>query len=66
MPDIIRDAIRRDPRTPYRIAHDSGVATAVLSRFIRRERDLNLRTADRLCRALGLELRPVRQRRKDG
>jgi len=64
MPDTIRDAIARDGRSVYRLAIDSGVAQAVLSRFVSGKRDLNLRTADRLCRALGLELRPAR-RRKD-
>lgn len=64
MPDVIREAIQRDGRTPYRLSLDSGVAQAVLSRFIRNERDLNLRTADRLCKALGLELRLVRKTKK--
>jgi hypothetical protein len=63
MPDVIREAIRRDGRSLYRLEIDSGVAAAVLSRFMRGERDLNLRTADRLCKALGLELRPARRRR---
>ena len=66
LPDIIRDAIRRDSRTPYRLSEESGVARAVLSRFIRGERDLNLRTADRLCQVLGLGLRPVRRRGTKG
>ena len=64
MPDTIRAAIERDSRSLYRLAKDSGVDYAVLHRFANAERDLNLRTADRLCRALGLELRPARRKRK--
>ena len=64
MPDVIRAAIRKDGRSLYRLEIDTGVAAAVLSRFMRAKRDLNLRTADRLCRALRLELRQVRRTRK--
>jgi transcriptional regulator with XRE-family HTH domain len=66
MPDVIRAAMHDDGRTHSEIARDSGVAQAVLSRFYRGERDLNLRTADRLCKALGLELRPVRRLKPKG
>ena len=64
MADIIRDAIQRDQRTRYRIAMDSGVNQAVLGRFVHGERGLNLDTADRLCRALGLELHAARPARR--
>lgn len=57
LPEIIRDAIQRDGRTIYRLAIDSGVNQGVLGRFVRGERDMNLRTADRVCRALGLTLK---------
>ena len=63
MVEIIRHAIERDGRTRYQIAKASGVDKAVLGRFVRGERGLNLDTADRLCRVLGIELRRV-QRRK--
>ena len=56
MADRIRAAIERDGRTVYRLSQDSGVAQAVIGRFVHGERDLNLRTADRLCEALGLRL----------
>jgi DNA-binding phage protein len=62
--DVIRETIERDGRTIYRLSLDSGVNQAVLGRFVRGERDMNLRTADRVCRALGLELRPVRTKAK--
>lgn len=62
MPEIIRDAIKRDGRSMYRLALDSGVNSAVLLRFMAGERDMNLRTADKVCRAIGLELRSAKGR----
>jgi hypothetical protein len=56
--DMIRRAVESSGRTPYAISLESGVPQAVLSRFLRGERGLNLDTAEKLCRALGLELRP--------
>ena len=64
IPDIIRNAIQKDERTAYRLAIDSGVNQAVIGRFIRGERDLNLRTADKLCQALGLVLTPAKKGRQ--
>ena len=62
--DTIRDAIRRDGRTRYRLCLESGVNQAVLGRFVRGQRGLTLDTADRLCKVLGLELRPTTTRQK--
>ena len=59
--DVIRQAVEDSGRTPYAIALESGVSQAVLSRFLRGERGLNLDTADKLCRALGLDLRPAKE-----
>lgn len=56
MMDIIRNAIERDRRTIYRIALESGVNAAVIRRFVSGERGVNLETADRLCKVLGLKL----------
>lgn len=56
MPDVLRDFIRADGRSVYQLWKDSGVAQAVLGRFMRGERDLNLRTVDRICEVLGVEL----------
>ncbi len=64
LPDVIRDTIRNDGRSLYKLAQDSGVNSAVLGRFMSGERDVNLRTADRLCKALGLELRQKSNRGK--
>lgn len=63
--DQIRAAAKRYG-TPYALARDSGVNSAVVGRFLKGERDVTLTTAEKLCRALGLELRPARQTRKGG
>jgi plasmid maintenance system antidote protein VapI len=55
--DVIRRAVRDSGRTPYAVAQAAGVPQAVLSRFLRGERGVTLDTAEKLCRALGLELR---------
>ncbi len=60
--DTIRKAIERDGRTRYQISQDSGVNQAVVGRFVHGERNLNLVTAERLCKVLGLELGPKRKR----
>jgi transcriptional regulator with XRE-family HTH domain len=54
--DELRRAIERSGKSRYRIAQESGVAEAVLSRFVHGERDLRLDTADKLCAALGLRV----------
>ena len=61
--DLIRRAIKKDDRSLYRIGKDSGVAVSVLQRFVARERGLNLSTAEKICRVIDLELRPVKKAR---
>jgi len=61
--DDLRQFIKADARTMYRLAEDSGLTRGVLSRFMGKERDLTLETADRLCRALGLKLRATNRTR---
>jgi transcriptional regulator with XRE-family HTH domain len=55
--DTLRQAVRESGKTAYAICQKSGVAQAVLSRFMTGERGINLETAEKFCRALGLELR---------
>ena len=68
MQDLIktlRAAIKRDERTLYRIAKDAEMPYSGLHRFVRAERTaINLVTAARLCKTLGLELKPARRVRK--
>ncbi len=63
LPDVLRRYAKADGRSSYQLWKDSGVSQAVLSRFLHGKRDLNLRTAGRLCETLGLELRPVHKPR---
>lgn len=58
--DQIRAAAKRYG-TPYALARDSGVNSAVVGRFLKGERDVTLATAEKLCNALGLELQPARR-----
>jgi len=60
----LRQAILRADVTRYRLAQLTGVAEAVLSRFVNGKRTLTLDTAAKLATALGLELRPLRRARK--
>ena len=54
--EMIRRAAISDGRTAYRLSKDSGVDVAVVQRFMSGERGLTLATAEKLCRALGLDL----------
>ena len=62
--DILRRAIKADGRSLYRLAKDSGVDVAVLQRLMAHERGVNLTTAERICRQVGLELRTVMSRKR--
>jgi len=64
--DTIRDAMKRDGRSLYRLAVDSGVSRGQLVRFFNGDRELTLPAASKLCDCLGLELRPRRRRKKGG
>ena len=55
--DTIRDAMKRDGRSLYALANDSGVSRGQLVRFFNNQRELTLPAASKLCAALGLELR---------
>lgn len=64
--DTLREAIRRDGRSATTLARDSGVSKPQITRFLRGERSLTLGAVDRLCVALGLELRYVGRGKKQG
>jgi len=56
---VIRKAIDKDKRSLYRIAKDSELRYSVVHRFATGERTaINVVTAAKLCKVLGLELRP--------
>lgn len=55
--DTLRAEFRASGLTCYRVAKNAGISPQVLGRFLAGERDLRLATADKVARALGLELR---------
>ncbi len=59
MADQLRDAVRRAERrgiTRYRIAKESGVSQAQLTRLVHKTCGLQLSSAERLAKALGCRL----------
>ena len=61
----LKTAIANDPRTMYALARDAKVSPIQIWRFTQNERGLTTKVVDRLCEALGLELRPRRRRAED-
>ena len=67
--DQLRQAIETADRSRYRIALETGIHHATLSRFMNGEGGLSMDGLDRLGEALGLELvarRPPKRRAKKG
>lgn len=60
----LRRAIAESPGSRYRIAKETGVSEAALSRFMSGERGLALPAVDKLAAFLGLALLPVRDRKE--
>jgi plasmid maintenance system antidote protein VapI len=58
MAEILRRAVCASGQTVAAVSRGAGISQPVLHRFVKGERDLTLRTADRLAGYLGLELRP--------
>jgi len=57
----LRKFIKASGKTQYQIAKESGVTTASLGRFMRKERGLHLSVAEKLVEHLGLELKKKRR-----
>ncbi len=57
--DRIRRAIKGTGKSLYRVAKDAGIDVAPLQRFMKCEQTLRLPTAQKLCKVVGLDLRPV-------
>ena len=57
MADVLRKAVRDSAMTVNAIAVESGIPQPVLHRFLTGERDLTLRTAEKLARYFDLGLR---------
>ncbi len=56
MTNLLLKAIKTCRRTPYRLAKEAGINATLIYEFMKGKRDLTLTTADRLLRALNLEL----------
>ena len=54
--DALRHAIQTSPKSVYQICKEAGISQIVVSRFLSDERDIRLATADRLAKALGIEV----------
>lgn len=63
--DQLRERIRKADVSRYRIAQDTGIDQAALSRFVHGETGLNVSTAETLAEYLGLEL-TLRPKKKKG
>ena len=64
MSDQVRKAIQNCGLTRYAIAKQTGITEGGLSRFMAGERDMNLRTLDKLAPVVGVRLvlhRPARK-----
>jgi len=62
----IAEAIKRSGKTRYQIAKDTGIDNAVLCRIVTGSGTgrCSTKTADKLCKYLGLELAPKKTKRK--
>ncbi len=57
-------ALQTSGMSRFELSRQSGVAYSVIHRFLAGQNDVNLRTAERLCRVLNLGLAPVRKSKK--
>ena len=57
----IRSALRNGHKSCYRVSRDAGISQSQLSRFVHRRGGLSLRSLDRICRTLNLQLVEVRE-----
>ena len=64
--DELRRAIKTAPVSRYRIAVDTGVSQAVLSRFLKGQVGLSMETVDLLCEYLALKLVAEKKPNKKG
>jgi len=63
--DRLRQAIRKSDQTLYRIAQDTGLDWSILQRFLDGTRpNIRIDTIEKLCQYFGLELRPVKAKRR--
>ncbi len=54
--NLVRDAVKQSGLSQYRLAINSGISHAAISRFMTRNQTLTLRSASRLLAAMGLRV----------
>jgi hypothetical protein len=52
----LREAIQQCGKTRYRISKETGIAEAVLSRFVNRQAGMGWSSIDKLCECIGARL----------
>ncbi len=62
--DKLRAAIKAGDKSRYRLSKETGIANAVLSKFVNRKGGLSMEGIDKLAEALGLDLVAPETRRK--
>ncbi len=60
----LREVIRRSRLTRKQVADRTGISYSVIHGFMSGERSMTLDTASKVADLVGVELRPVRQKRK--
>ncbi|MDP6151785.1 MAG: helix-turn-helix transcriptional regulator [Phycisphaeraceae bacterium] len=64
MSDQVRQAIKQCGQTRYAISKQTGITEGALSRFMAGERDMTLRTLERIAPLIGVRLMVDRPRRR--
>ena len=54
--NLVSDAVKKSGMTQYRLAMESGISHAAISRFMNAEQTLTLRSAGRLLAAMNLRV----------
>ena len=62
--DRLRKAIEDSGMSRYAVARDAGLSYSIVHGFVNGTRGLTLDNAERIARVVGLELRPVRQKKR--
>ncbi len=60
----LKDAAKRSGLSVNALALQSGLNYAIVHGFVKADRQITLRSAAKLARLLGLELRPARRERR--
>ncbi|MCE9589085.1 MAG: helix-turn-helix transcriptional regulator [Planctomycetes bacterium] len=63
--DELKRAMEADGRSRYRIAKDSGLTEAALSRLVSGERGLSVESAERLADVLDLKITLISKRKDE-